>query len=123
MHPKAFTLRANDSTHELHCVPNRLLDQPRPTQANRVRASGITCPPLANDDRTCRCAWMGVASKQVVDWQVVDWQVGATMPEKLATRTLQRAYWSQPPAPGPLRGACRALWQKVILLVGSAPFA
>ena len=101
LQPKAFTPRTNDSTHELRCVPNR----PRPTQANRVRASGITYPPLANDDRTCRCAFQGVTSKQVVDWQV-----GTTMPEKLVTRALQRAFWSQPPTPDSLRGTSRALW-------------
>ena len=116
--PTGLASQGIHPAHELRCVPNRLLDQP-----SRVRASGITCPPLANDDRTCRCAWVGVASKQVVDWQVVDWQIGATMPEKLVTRTLQRTFWPQSLAPGPLRGTCRALWQKVILLVGSAPFA
>ena len=34
--PKAYTPRMTDSTHGLRCVPNRLLDQPPPTQANRV---------------------------------------------------------------------------------------
>lgn len=32
--------------------------------------------------------------------QVVGWQVGATMPEELVTRALQRAFWAQPPTPG-----------------------
>ena len=34
--PKAFTPRTTDSTHGLRCAPNRLLNQPKPTQANRV---------------------------------------------------------------------------------------
>ena len=33
---KAFAPRTTDSTHGQQCAPNRLLDQPRPTQANRV---------------------------------------------------------------------------------------
>ena len=37
--PKAFTPRTTDSTHGLRCAPNRLLDQPKPTQANRVWVS------------------------------------------------------------------------------------
>ena len=32
--------------------------------------------------------------------QVVGWQVGATIPEELVTKALQRAFWSQPPTPG-----------------------
>lgn len=32
--------------------------------------------------------------------QVLGWQVGASMPEELVTRALQRAFWSQPPTPG-----------------------
>ena len=42
LQPKAFTPRTTDSTHGLRCAPNRLLDQPKPTQANRVWASDIT---------------------------------------------------------------------------------
>lgn len=42
MQPKAYTPRTTDSTHGLRCVPNRLLDEPRPPQANRVWASDIT---------------------------------------------------------------------------------
>ena len=36
LQPKAFIPRTTDSTHELRCAPNRLLNQPKPTQANRV---------------------------------------------------------------------------------------
>ena len=34
LQPKVYTPRTTDSTHGLRCVPNRLLDQPKPTQAN-----------------------------------------------------------------------------------------
>lgn len=50
LQPKAFTPRTTDSTHGLRCAPNRLLDQPKPTQANRVWVSDITYLPLANGD-------------------------------------------------------------------------
>ena len=33
LQPKAYTPRTTDSTHGLRCAPNRLLDQPKPTQA------------------------------------------------------------------------------------------
>ena len=36
LQPKAFTPRTTDSTHGKRCAPNLLLDQPHPTQANRV---------------------------------------------------------------------------------------
>ena len=42
--PKAYTPRTTDSTHGLRCAPNRLLDQPKPTQANRVWVSGPHVP-------------------------------------------------------------------------------
>lgn len=41
-------LRAAMRRHGLRCAPNRLLDQPKPTQANRVWVSGITFLPLAS---------------------------------------------------------------------------
>jgi putative transposase len=44
---KAFTPRTTDSTHGKRCAPNLLLDQPKPTQANRVWVSDITYLPLA----------------------------------------------------------------------------
>ena len=94
MQPKAFTPRTTDSTHGLRCAPNRLLDQPKPTQANRVWVSDITLP-LANGEWAYRCAFQDLVSKQVVGWQV-----GAIMPEELVTRALHRAFWSQPPTPG-----------------------
>ena len=95
LQPKAFTPRTTDSTHGLRCAPNRLLDQPKPTQANRVWVSDITYLPLANGDWAYLCAFQDMASKQVVGWQV-----GATMPEELVTSALQRAFWSQPPTSG-----------------------
>jgi putative transposase len=95
LQPKAFTPRTTDSTHGLRCAPNRLLDQPKPTRANRVWVSDITYLPLANGDWAYLCAFQDMASKHVVGWQV-----GATMPEELVTTALQRAFWSQPSAPG-----------------------
>ena len=95
LQPKAFTPRTTDSTHGLRCAPNRLLDQPKPTQANRVWVSDITYLPLANGEWAYLCAFQAMASKQVVGWQV-----GATMPEELVTRALQRTFWAQPPTPG-----------------------
>ena len=95
LQPEAFTPRTTDSPHGLRCAPNRLLDQPKPTQANRVWVSDTTCLPLANGDWACLCAFQDMASKRVVGWQV-----GAAMPEKLVTSALQRAFWSQPFAPG-----------------------
>ena len=95
LQPKAFTPRTTDSTHGLRCAPNRLLDQPKATQANRVWVSDITYLPLANGDWAYLCAFQDVASKHVVGWQV-----GATMPEALVPRALQRAFWAQPPTSG-----------------------
>jgi len=89
LQPKAFTPRTTDSTHGLRCAPNRLLDQPKPTQANRVWVSDITYLPLANGDWAYLCAFQDMASKQV----------GATMPEELVTTALPRAFWSQPFTP------------------------
>jgi len=99
LQPKVFTPRTTDSPHGLRCAPNRLLDQPKPTQANRIWVSDITYLPLANGDwvvpgRAYLCAFQDVASKQVVGWQV-----GRTMSEELVTRALQRAFWAQPPTP------------------------
>jgi len=87
LQPKAFTPRTTDSTHGLRCAPNRLLDQPKPTQANRVWVSDITYLPLANGEWAYLCAFQDMASKQVVGWQV-----GATMPEELVTSALQRTF-------------------------------
>jgi transposase InsO family protein len=95
LQPKAYTPRTTDSTHGLRCAPNRLLNQPKPTQANQVWVSDITYLPLANGDWAYLCAYQDMASKQVVGWQV-----GATMPEELITSALQRAFWAQPPTPG-----------------------
>lgn len=69
LQPKAFTPRTADSTQGLRCTPNRLLDQPKPTQANQVRVSDITYLPLANGAWAYLCAFQDMASKQVVGWQ------------------------------------------------------
>ena len=95
LQPKAFTPRTTDSTHGLRCAPNRLLDQPKPTLANRVWVSDTTCLPLADGNWAYLCAFQDMASKRVVGWQV-----GAAMPEELVTKALQRAFWSQPSTPG-----------------------
>lgn len=95
LQPKAYTPRTTDSTHGLRCAPNRLLNQPKPTHANRVWVSDITYLPLANGEWAYLCAYQDMTSKQVVGWQV-----GATMPEELITTALQRAFWAQPPTPG-----------------------
>ena len=47
LQPKAYT-PPTDSTNGLRCAPNRLLDQPKPTQANHVWVSDITYLPLAH---------------------------------------------------------------------------
>ena len=94
LQPKAFAPRTTDSTHGLRCAPNRLLDQPKPTQANRVWVSDITYLPLANGAWAYLCAFQDMASKHVVGWHVM-----ATMPEELVTTALQRAFWAQPPTP------------------------
>ncbi len=94
LQPKAYTPRTTDSTHGLRCAPNRLLDQPKPTQANRVWVSDITYLPLANGTWAYLCAFQDVCTKQVVGWQV-----GASMPEELVTSALQRAFWAQPRTP------------------------
>jgi transposase InsO family protein len=95
LQPKAYTPRTTDSTHGLRCAPNRLLDQPKPIQANQVWVSDITYLPLANGNWAYLCAFQDVASKQVVGWQV-----GATMPEELVTSALQRAFRAQQPTTG-----------------------
>jgi putative transposase len=61
--PKAFTPRTTDSTHDQRCVPNLLLDQPRPTQANRVWVSHCTYLALANGNWVYCCAFQDVCTK------------------------------------------------------------
>ncbi|MGI4736078.1 MAG: IS3 family transposase [Janthinobacterium lividum] len=95
LQPKAFVPRTTDSTHGKRCAPNLLLDQPKPTQANRVWVSNITYLPLANGNWVYCCAFQDVCTKQVVGWQV-----RADMPEALVTTALQRALLAQRPAPG-----------------------
>ena len=93
--PKVFAPRTIDSTHGRRGAPNLLLDQPHPTQANRVWVSDTTYLPLANGTWAYLCAFQDVGTKQVVGWQV-----RADMPEALVTSALQRALLAQWPAPG-----------------------
>ena len=94
LQPRAYTPRTTDSTHGLRCAPNRLLDQPKPTQANRVWVSDSTYLPLANGAWAYLCAFQDVASKHVVGGHVA-----VTMPEERVTTALQRAFLAQPPTP------------------------
>ena len=100
LQPKAFTPRTTDSTHGLRCAPNRLLDQPTPTQANRVWGSDTPYLPLANGSWAYWCAFQDPCTKHVVGRHVVGRHVGDTMPGVLVTTALQRAFFSQPPTPG-----------------------
>ena len=93
--PKLFVPRTTDSTHGQRCAPNLLLNQPRPTQANRVWVSDITCLPLASGAWAYLCAFQDGCTKHVVGWQV-----RADMPEGLVISALQRALLAQRPAPG-----------------------
>ena len=94
LQPKSFVPRTTDSTHGQRYAPNSLLDQPRPTQANRVWVS-ITYLPLASGAWAYLCAFQDVCTKHVVGWQE-----RADMPEALVTSALQRALLAQRPAPG-----------------------
>ena len=93
LQPKAYTPRTMDSTHGLRCAPNRLLDQSKPRQANRVWVPS-TCLPLANGTWAYLCAFQDGCTKQVVGRHEA-----ATMPEELVTTALQRAFFAQPPTP------------------------
>ena len=70
LQPKVYTPRRTDSTHGLRCAPNRLLDQPKPTQAKRVWVSDITYLPLTNGHWAYLSAFQDMASKHVVSWHV-----------------------------------------------------
>jgi putative transposase len=94
LQPKAFTPRTTDSARGLRCAPNRLLNQPKPMQANQVWVSDITYLPLANGDWAYLCAYQDTVSKQVLGWHVM-----GTMPAELITTALQRAFWAQTPTP------------------------
>ena len=91
---KACTPRTMDPPHGLRCAPNRLLGQPKPTQANRVWVSDITYLPLANGAWAYLCAFQDVASKLVVDWHVL-----GTLPAALVTTALQAACLPSRPPP------------------------
>ena len=60
LQPKTYTPRTTDSTHGLRCAPNRLLDQPKPTQANRFWVSKSTYLPLADGTWAYLCAFQNV---------------------------------------------------------------
>ena len=69
--PKSFVPRTTDSTHGQRCAPNLLLDQPRPTQANRMWVSDITYLLLANGNwivpgRAYLCAFQNACTKHMV---------------------------------------------------------
>ena len=95
LQPRAFAPRTTDSTHGLRCAPNRVLDQPAPTHANRVWVSDITYLPLASGAWAYLCAFQDSCTRQVVGWQVRD-----TMPEELVVSALRRALLARAPAPG-----------------------
>ena len=69
LQPKSFVPRTTDSTHGQRCALNLLLDQLKPTQANRLWVSDITCLPLASGAWAYLCAFQDVCTKHVVGWQ------------------------------------------------------
>ena len=93
--PEVFIPRTTDSTNGLRCAPNRPLNQPQPTQANRVWVSDITYSPLATGYWAYLCAFQDAYSKYVVGRHVA-----AIMPEELVIMLLKRAFLTQPPTPG-----------------------
>ena len=93
--PRAYTPRTTDSTHGLRCAPNRLLDQPKPTQANQVWVSDSTYLPLASGQWAYLCAFQDACTRQVVGWRVLD-----TMPEELVTSALRQALLARQPVSG-----------------------
>ena len=68
LQPEVYTPRTTDSTHGLRYAPNRLLDQSKPTQANRVWISDTTHLPLATGSCAYLCAFQDVASKDLIGW-------------------------------------------------------
>lgn len=95
LQPRAYTPRTTDSTHGLRCAPNRLLDQPPPTQPNQVWVSDITYLPLASGQWAYLCAFQDRFTRQVVGWQVRE-----SMPEELVTSALRRALLARKPPAG-----------------------
>ena len=71
-----------------------MLDQPKPTRANRVWVSDSTYLPLANGRWAYLCAFQDAYTKHVVGGHVV-----AAMPKELVTMALQRAFFAQSPTP------------------------
>lgn len=95
LQPKVFTLRTTGSIYGRRCAPNRLLDQSKPTQADRFWVSGITYLPLANGTWAYRCAFQGGCTKHIAGWQVRN-----NMHDALLNRILQRDLLAQRPALG-----------------------
>lgn len=90
LQPNSNVRRTTDSTHGQRRAPNRLLDQPCPTQANRVWVSDSTALPLASGAWAYLCAFQDACTKEVVGWQVL-----ATMSELLVIAALQWALLAQ----------------------------
>ncbi len=108
LQPKAFTPRTTDSTHGLRCAPNRLLDQTKPTQANRLWVSDITYLPLANGGWAYLCAYQDMVSKQVVGWHVMATNARRADYHRLAARLLGPATHTRSARPlGPRRTVMR----------------
>lgn len=93
--PRAYTPCTTDSTHGLRCALNRLLDQPKLTQANQLWVSNIKCLSLASGQGAYLCACQDACTRQVVGWRVLD-----TLSEKLATSALCPALLARQPAQG-----------------------
>ena len=93
----SFPPRTTGSTYGIHCAPNQLLNQLKPTQANRVRVRNSTYLPLPNGNWACLCAFQDMANKQVVGWHAM-----ATVSEEIIINDLQHAFWAQPPTPNML---------------------
>ena len=68
--PRRLPCAPTHSTYGRRCAPNLLLDQPRPTQANRFWVSDITYLPLANGQWAYLCAFQDGRTKHVAGWQV-----------------------------------------------------
>ena len=112
--PKSFVPRTTDSTHGQRCAPNLLLDQPRPTQANRVWVSDITCLPLASGAWAYLCAFQDACTKHVVVFR----RKPCKRPERATVRRTslcaiideQALKASAPKGSGVLACAVRATW-------------
>jgi len=66
LQPKADTPPTTDSNHDLRCAPSRLLNQPKPTQANRVWVPDTTYLPLADGSWAYSSAFQSTCTRDVV---------------------------------------------------------